>query len=116
MLEIPINTKISADLTFTVLLDNVEVKFRLKWNDKTQFWMVNIYEEPDNDFILHGLKIIPNYPFLYTYGPSFPGQIICLKIGNDTEEEITYTNFGTGWRLIYLTAEEFEEWRVLSGF
>lgn len=116
MLEIPVNPQISSDLTFTVLLDRVEVKFRLIWNTKTQFWMVNTYEEPDNDLIFHGLKIIPNYPFLHTYGPSFSGEIMALKIGNDTEEDITYNNFGIGWRLFYLNAEEFSEWRLLSGF
>jgi hypothetical protein len=109
MLEIPVNPQISSDFTFTVILDLVECKFRLIWNTKTQYWMVNIYEEPDNNLIFNGLKILPNYPFLYTYGPSFSGEIICLKMGRDTEEEITYDNFGTGWKLFYFTAEEFSE-------
>jgi hypothetical protein len=116
MLEIPVNPLISSDFSFTVSLENVFCKFRLMWNTKSQFWMVNTYEEPENGVIIHGLKIIPNYPFLFTYGPSFPGQLICLKVGNDTEEEITYNNFGTGWRLIYLDEDEFELWRLLSGF
>lgn len=116
MLEIPITTKISSDFTFNVLLDRVTVRMRIKWNDKTQFWMVNTYEEPDNDLVFNGLKIIPNYPFLYTYNPSFSGEIICLKVGNDTKDEITYTNFGIGWRLFYMTSDEFSDWRLLSGF
>jgi len=115
MLEIPI-TPLSGDLSFSVSLENVFCSFRLMWNTKTEYWMVNTYEEPETGLVLHGLKIIPNYPFLATYGPSFPGQIIPLKFGNDTEEEITFSNFGTGWRLIYLNEEEFALWSELRGF
>lgn len=115
MLEIPIKP-ITGDLSFSISLENVYCSFRLMWNTKTEYWMVNTYEEPYNDIRVHGLKIIPNYPFLHTYRPSFPGQIIPLKFGNDTIEEITFKNFGTDWRLIYLTAEEFAEWSSLRGF
>ena len=116
MLQIEVYPFISSDMSLSVLLENVQCSMRIKWNTQTQFWMINTYEEPDNDLVFHGLKIIPNYPFLFRYGPSFPGELICLKIGADTEDEITYDNFGTGWGLFYLTEEEFDEWRVLSGF
>ena len=116
MLEIPVFPKISSDFSISILLEQVRCNFRIIWNSKIDYWMINTYEEPENDLVLHGLKIIPNYPFLHTYGPSFPGEIICLKKGGDTEEEITYTNFGIGWFLIYLTEEEFNEWDKLTGF
>lgn len=116
MLEIPVYPNISSDLSFSVTLDNVFCQFRLKWNPATEFWMVNTYEEPDNGKVLHGLKIIPNYPFLHTYNPSFPGQILTLKRGINTSNNITYDNFGNGWGLLYLTAEEFETWSDLNGF
>jgi hypothetical protein len=86
------------------------------WNTKTEFWMVNSYEEPDTGFALHGVKIIPGYPFLHRFDPSLPGEMICLKKGTDVSSDITYDNFGSGWGLFYITAEEFEEWRVVSGF
>lgn len=116
MLQIPVYPFISSDFSLSVVLDRVECEFRIIWNTKTQFWMINTYNEPDNNLTFHGLKIIPGYPFLWTYGPSFSGEIICLKIGRDTENDITYNNFGNGWGLFYLNAEEFSEWRDASGF
>ena len=116
MLELPVYQNLSSDITFTTILDNIRCKFRLMWNTKSKFWMVNTYEEPDNNFFLYGLKIVPNYPFLNRYNPSFPGEMICLKKGTDVDFEITYNNFGSGWGLFYLTSEEFEEWSILNGF
>jgi len=116
MLELLTHQKLSADFTFTTILDNVNCKFRIMWNSKTQFWMINTYEEPDNEFILHGLKIIPNYPFLHRYNPSLSGEMICLNKSTDVENHITYSNFGEGWGLFYINSDEFEIWSDLNGF
>lgn len=116
MIEIPVFPTLSSDFSLSITLDLVKCDFRIMWNTSTGYWMINSYEEPDNNLVFHGLKILPGYPMFYTYGPSFSGQIIAMKKGRDIENDITYANFGTGWGLYYVTAEEFDTWRGLSGF
>lgn len=116
MISLPIYQKVSSDISFTVNLEKVTCRIRLMWNTKSKYWMVNTYSEPETGKVLTGIKIFPNYPFLERYNTSLKGQLIAMKVGKDTENYITYDNFGTGWGLFYITASEFEEWRELSGF
>lgn len=116
MLIIPVFPKVSADFKIEVTLEKIRCVFRIKWNSATQYWMINRYEEPENNITVAGLKIIPNYPFLSSYNHSFDGEILCMPYGKDFNREITYSNFGVEWALVYLTPEEFALWSDASGF
>jgi len=116
MLKIPIFQDQSADFTERVTLDNVLISLRFAWNTKSQYWMLNTYEEIDSGIKLNGIKIVLDYPILYQFPVTLPGQLIILQQDSSLSSEITYNSFGNGHNLFYLSEEEFAGWKVVNGF
>lgn len=116
MLEIPIFQDQSSDFTERVTLDEVEVSLRFAWNTKSEYWMLNAYEEIDSGFILNGIKMVLDYPILYQFPVSLPGQLIVIQLDSSLSSEITYKSFGNGHNLFYLSDEEFDSWKEYYGF
>jgi hypothetical protein len=116
MLKIPTFQNQSSDFTQRVTLDELEISLRFAWNTKSEYWMLNEYKEIESGKIFNGSKVVYNYPLLYQFPTSLSGQLIVLLQDSSLGTAITYSSFGAGHNLFYISEEEFESWKVTNGF
>ena len=116
MLRIPIFQKQSADFTERVTLDNVEILLRFSWNTKSEYWMINTYQEVESGRVINGVKVVSNYPLFYQFPMALSGQILIFLQDSSLGSEITYDSLGAGHNLFYLSAAEFDIWKDANGF
>ncbi|MHA2367085.1 MAG: phage baseplate plug family protein [Candidatus Hodarchaeales archaeon] len=116
MLEIKTFQSISADTLQSIDLGNGEsVRMRIVNNSRTDFFTLSIADQ--NDHAIDGIKIVPNWLLLDQFKAfsDLTGDFIVLKVDEEAGDEITYDNFGIGYTLNYLTAEEVQYWRDANG-
>ena len=106
MLAIPFNQ--ASNFKEQLLLDGELFVLEFTWNALNEFWVMDIYTR-EEDPILLGIKIVPNYPLLSAYSmPEKPkGEIICQNVVSDTGE-IERFDIGQKFELIYYSQNEFE--------
>ena len=106
MLIIPFNN--AGSWREQIQLDNVIYFLNFTWNALNEFWVMNILNRNEEPLIL-GIKIVPNYPLLSTYTvDGMPaGNIICQNIVN-TPEEIKRFDIGQKFELVYYFEGELE--------
>ena len=116
MIEIPVFQDQSADFTQNIDLDEINVTIRLIYNIRNEFFHMNLSTE---NFNIEGIKVIKNFPLLFTHKALFPelkGDFIIRKISETIQvEDFTYDNFGIFWSLFYLSETELNEWKTLYG-
>jgi hypothetical protein len=116
MLEIKTFQSISADTLQSVDLGNGEsVRMRLVNNSRSDYFTLSIADQNNN--ALDGIKIVPNWLLLDQFNGNIDlsGDFIVLKVDDEAGDEITYDNFGIGFTLNYLSAEEADLWRQVNG-
>jgi len=103
-LIIPI--KNSPNHTIFIDLDAITYKLEFLYNSVANFWSMSIYDDDDN-LLIAGVKIIPNYPLLTQYvNSSLPqGEIIC-EVSNTTEQITRDTFVKQEATLLYITESE----------
>lgn len=116
MIEIPVFTEQSSDFTQNIDLDNINVKIRLTYNTRVNYWFMAL---ETGESSLQGIKLVKNFLLIDQYKallPDIPGDFGVFKISNElNDNEFTYDNFGIAWSLFYLTADEVEEFKELNG-
>lgn len=118
MLQIKTWQDKSSDFTQVVTLGEYTVSIRLTWNVRSQYWMINEFEEQSSGRRLTGIKVVKSFPLFRPHKAlldPFEGSLICLRTNESVENEITYDNFGNGWDLFWMTSDEVEWWEESNG-
>jgi len=78
------------------------------WNALNEFWTMSIYNR-DLIPLLHGVKIVPNYPLLaqYVFTDKPKGEIICHNIVGGTNV-IRRFDMSQRFELVYYSEGELE--------
>jgi hypothetical protein len=116
MLEIKTFQDISADTLQSVDLENGEsVRMRIVYNSRSDYFILSIGDQNNNP--IHGIKIVPNWLLLDQFKGNIDlsGDFIVFKVDDEAGDEITYDNFGIGYTLNYLSADEVDEWKEING-
>ena len=108
MIIIPIFKSVSSTFTQRIELDTVIYVLTIQWNSREEAWYLSIFTD-NEDPILSGLKLVPNYQLLDQYEhiealPNGDFAVIDLEVGS--QGVITYDNLGERYQLIYLSESE----------
>lgn len=89
-------------------LDNILFFLAFKWNALNEFWVMDIYNS-NEDPLIYGIKIVPNYPLLAAYSVfgQPPGEIICQNVVN-APNNIGRFDMSQKFELIYYFSGELE--------
>lgn len=89
-------------------LDRIIYILVFTWNALNEFWTMDIYNRNEDPIIL-GIKIVPNYPLLraYTAVEKPPGEIICQNIVN-APDTISRFDMSQKFELVYYSAGELD--------
>ena len=102
---IPIKDNSNHELT--IELENIIYRLYFLYNEKFDYWSMSIFNE-DDDLLLSGIKIVPNYPMIYYLNNrvDITGDFYC-EISSKKTSSITRNSFVSGEaNLLYLTDEE----------
>ncbi len=86
--------------TMRCRLDGKDYNFRMKWNERSQRWHMNIYADDETPLVL-GIKLVANWPLIryYQYNPDVPqGALIAVDLSNDGSPPGLY-DFGEDLRV-----------------
>ena len=114
MIEIPVFQNSSADFTEEIELGGVVVTIRIVYNIRNEFFHFRLTVGNDN---ICGLKCVVDFPLLFAHKAQVQGIDGDFIILNDdgTVSELTYDNFGSSYKLYYMTDSEFEDWKTENG-
>lgn len=89
-------------------LEGVIFIFSFTWNALNEFWTMDIYNRDEDPLIL-GIKIVPNYPLLmpYTVFGKPAGEIVCQNIVN-APDTISRFDMSQKFELVYYAQGELE--------
>ena len=89
-------------------LDDEIFVFYFKWNALNAFWVMDIYNR-DEEPIIVGIKIVPNYDLLAAYNTNAQpkGNIICQNIVG-TFDEIGRFDMSQKFELVYYNVGELD--------
>ena len=107
-MAVTIPIKDNPNHTILIALDSKIYKLYFLFNTGFEFWTMDIYTE-DELLILSGVKIVANYPLIFSHiNSELPsGDFICEI--SDTESRIVRNSFSTGKaKLLYLTKDELQ--------
>lgn len=95
-----------------VVLDEIPYVFKFTYNTRMEFWTMNILTK-DLEPIVQGIKIVLSYELISRFAnPDLPqGQLYALDSGI-TETEVTRDNLGNIIQLVYVEADEVDEFTV----
>lgn len=118
MYELPTHNDISPDFEYTITIDEIDIKLRFIWNARCSCWVLNHYQEIDEDINFYNIRVKPYYNLLENLATedavcSLKGALMVMFYGDDAE--ITYESFGDVHKLMYLTEDEYEEWNTTIG-
>jgi len=115
MILLPTFQTVSADYTFQLNVENQAANARVIYNVRNGCFSLYFTDGDGNE--INSIKIVPNYPLLAARKgfTSLRGDFFVFNDGAPGETEITYDNFGNGFNLYYLTADEVEQWEVDNG-
>lgn len=89
-------------------IDSVIYQFVFKYNSKFDFWTMDILTE-DGSAILYGIKIVANYPLIFSHKNSLLPDGDFMAQTSDKNYRIGRDSFSTGKaQLIYLTSDELK--------
>lgn len=113
--NIPIFLETSSDFTQRLELETGVCTLRIKWNVRNETAYLTFTDRFNNT--LQNIKIVPNWPLLRHLKGSidFRGDFVAVAINSAAGNEITYENFGTDYRLLYLTPAEVQRWEDTYG-
>lgn len=119
MIELKVFPLVSPDFVIGSTIDGTVVSLRFVWNFNTNYWVLNTYSEPNNGVEFHCIKVKPYWNLLENlinedHEVSLKGALMLVNESQE-EEEMTYENFGTTWKLVYFSETEFEEWSEYLG-
>jgi len=94
--------------TLVIELESIIYKLGFQYNVQGAFWAMTIWDENDS-VIIAGIKIVANYPLLFSYKKSsLPDGDFYCEI-SDKSASINRTAFSSGEaKLLYLTQTEIE--------
>lgn len=110
MIEIPILSETSADVTLEIELDGVLTTIRLLFNVRNQDWFFTVTTE---NYTITLKRIVIDYLILRQYKanfPELPGDFVVKKINESAEDNLTYDNLGNDYALYYYDVNEVNEW------
>lgn len=86
-------------------LDGVPVTLRILWNERFQFWALNLYDrqlEP----IITGVRMSRDYPLIGRFNlDALAGDFLFYRL-NGSKDEADFDSIGGDYELAYLTQEE----------
>lgn len=96
--EIPL---ISSPQTMSVQLSGTTYNLEIRWNQISQYWVLDIYDQNDN-LIVGGLSLVTGGDLLASYRYlGFVGSLM-VQTDTDTLAAPTFTNLGSTSHLYYL--------------
>jgi len=103
---IPFDPTISSYQQFTVNLGDFVCSFRLLWNERDSFWFCDFSTDAgENDSI----RLVVNSPLLGSFSRlGYDGDFRLLKMDSSGVDIVNYSNFGTVWKLVFGTSDEWE--------
>jgi hypothetical protein len=115
MIEIPVFQETSADFEQNVNLNQQLVNIRITYNIRNSYFHITVTDV--NGGVIRNVKIVPRWPLLKQNRGQivFDGDLLVLKADNSAVDDITYENFGTGWKLYFLTPSEVQKWEEENG-
>lgn len=107
MKVIPFDPSVSSRQNFNVNLGELMCSFTFHWNSRVSSWYCDFSTTSGTNY---SARIVEDRPILGAFNVTgLSGDFRCLKMSRDAADSISYDNFGTGWKLVYGTAEEWEE-------
>lgn len=106
---IPTITEVSA-YEFQITLDGEIYIFVFRWNTIYEYWTFDILDFASTPLAV-GIKLVINYPLTHRYASSLlpPGELIAID-GSGSLDRIGRYDLGENVvKLIYLTAQEYED-------
>lgn len=112
---IPVFLSTSSIFSEKVELNSELIELRFAWNVRNGSVHLDFTDAEGST--LHGIKVVPNWPLLRQRKGSinFDGDLVVIADDSLVGSEITYTNFGNGQNLYYLTPAEMTEWEEAYG-
>jgi len=111
MIELPVDTTTTANEEI-LQLEGVEYLFRFYWLDRSSVWVLNIYDQDENELAL-GLRLVVNVSLFGRFQDTRlpPGMLLCSDLSGADEDPRVITDLGTRVILAYITSDD----PVLSG-
>lgn len=107
MKVIPFDPSVSSIQSFNVNLGELVCDFLVSWNYRDGHWY--------SDFVTsyganYSVKFVENSPLLGNANrTTLAGDFRILKMNRLAADRIAYDNFGSDWKLVYGTPEEWEK-------
>jgi hypothetical protein len=107
-MAIIIPIKDNPNHSITIELESTIYQLVFRFNTVNEFWTMDILTE-DGVALLNGIKIVPNYPLIFTHKNSLlPNGDFIAQIA-DSSARITRNTFSNGSaKLLYLTQDELK--------
>ena len=106
MVNIPLFPEVSPEFSQKIDLGGIFYHIRIRWNSRSESWFLHLFDADENP-IVTGKRLVPNYPLTEIHTDRFSGELIVLDNQNDlTDCTITYENLGKRFLLVFLTEEE----------
>lgn len=102
---IPFDPSLSANQSFSVNVGDAQVKFTVQWNGRAGAWFCDF---ATSDGELCGIRLDAGRDLLTDPDLlGLPGNFRLLQF-TAMADAVGYANFGSDWRLVYATTEEWE--------
>jgi hypothetical protein len=121
MLRLQIDPKLSAhQITRFVTTDGTPVVLTFKWNERSQFWYIDVSQTLKNGTTtsFYGAKLTPAFPALMGVKNlfSFPGDLILLPTQATTARTpVGYNDLGVTWFPCWISEAEAIAWKASHG-
>ena len=102
--SIPIRASVSIQ-KFDIALDNIVYQMVAKWNSRSEFWTLDIFDENGGDVVL-GIALKLGARLLKQFGLDMGEMIIVDDTNSGTEASLS--SFGISTTLVYFTPAELE--------
>ena len=101
---IPFTPSVSSRQNFSVNLGELVCDFTFSWNQRVNAWFCDFVTTTGANY---SVRLVEKSPLLGSVNRTgLKGDFRVLKFNNLTKESITYDNFGTDWKLVFLTDKE----------
>ena len=115
-LKLPTFQMRSADFQYSVELQGEGLAtFRFKYNVRNGSFQLD-FTDPSRGRLL-SIKVVPRWLLFRQFKGRIDlrGDILVQPIDDQVGEVITYSNFGNGMALYYVTPAEASDWRIENG-
>lgn len=104
---IDFDPRISSRQRFNVNLGEQVVDFKFSWNTTVNAWFVDFATTEGYN---NSVRLVENSGILHNKSRlGMDGDFRVLKFSRLCNEGITYDNFGTDWKMVFGTTEEWRE-------